>query len=164
MAVNVYKPHLYVIPEDDADRQFADGFELDYRLKPRAMQVMPTAGGWMKVVEKILDDYVPKVRRNRHTHVIGIIDCDEHPKRIEEQLERIPEDVRDRIFLLGTLEDPQAFKRSVNQSFEKIGIDLADECFRKQFELWRHAHFSHLYDEIDRAAGTLHSILFDEQQ
>jgi len=52
MAVNVYKPHLFVIPEDDADRQFAVGFEFDFRLKLRAMQVMPVAGGWLKVVDK----------------------------------------------------------------------------------------------------------------
>jgi len=32
-------------PEDDADRQVTVGFESDSRLKPRAMQVMPVAGG-----------------------------------------------------------------------------------------------------------------------
>lgn len=28
MSVNKYKPHVFVIPEDDADRQIADGFVL----------------------------------------------------------------------------------------------------------------------------------------
>ena len=29
MSVNVYKPHVLVLPEDDADRQIANGFLLD---------------------------------------------------------------------------------------------------------------------------------------
>lgn len=162
MAVNDYRPHLFVIPEDDADRQFADGFELDSRLKPLAMQVMPVEGGWKKVIEKILADYVPKVRSNLHTHVLGIIDCDEHPDRIVEQLSQFPEDVRDRIFLLGTLDDPQAFKRAVKLPFEKIGISLADECFQQEFSLWRHEHLAHIHEEIARAAATLRPILFSD--
>jgi hypothetical protein len=28
MAVNRYKPHIYVVPEDDANRQIANGFLL----------------------------------------------------------------------------------------------------------------------------------------
>jgi len=162
MAVNDYKPHLFVIPEDDADRQFAAGFELDYRLTPRAMQVMPVAGGWKKVVDKIHNVYVSKVRSNPNTHVVGIIDGDECPDRIATQLSLIPEDVRDRIFLLGTLDDPQAFKRSVNLSFEKIGIRLADECAQREFTLWRHEHLSHIREEIERATATLRPVLFSD--
>ena len=76
MAVNDYKPHLFVIPEDDANRQFAHGFELYFRLRSRAMQVMHVAGGWEKVVNQILEIYVPKVLSNPNTHVVGIIRID----------------------------------------------------------------------------------------
>lgn len=160
IAVNEYRPHVYVIPEDDADRQFAAGFELDFRLVPRAMQIMPVAGGWEKVIAKILADYVPKVRSNPYTHIVGIIDCDNRPDRIAELLSRIPADVRDRIFLLGTRDDPQAFRNAVRLSFEKIGIRLADECFQQEFSLWRHDQLIHIGIEIDRAEATLRPILF----
>ena len=72
----------------------------------------------------------------------------------------IPEDVRDRVFLLGTLDDPQAFKRSIKLTFEDIGNRLADECFQQEFILWKHDHLAHIRDEIDRAAATLHPVLF----
>ncbi len=160
MAVNDYRPHLFVIPEDDANRQFATGFERDDRIKTRAIQVMPSAGGWLKVINKIRMDYVPKVRSNPYTHVVGIFDCDEEPGRIAEQIARIPEDVRDRIFLLGTLDDPQAFRNEAGLSFEEIGISLADECFQQEFSLWRHPQLAHIGQEIDRAAATLRPILF----
>jgi len=39
MSVNVYKPHVLVLPEDDADRQIATGFLLDPSLKPRNIQI-----------------------------------------------------------------------------------------------------------------------------
>jgi len=68
--------------------------------------------------------------------------------------------VRKRVFLLGTRDDPQGFKLSVNLTFEKIGQQLADECFRKEFSLWRHDHLTHIRDEIDRAAATLRPVLF----
>lgn len=160
MAVNVYRPHIYVIPEDDADRQFADGFELDGRLIPLAMQVMPIAGGWLKVIDKILEDYVPRVRNNPNTHIVGIIDCDGRPDRISTQLARMPADVRDRVFLLGTLDDPQAFKNLVRLTYEKIGIKLADECYRRNFSLWRHEQLAHIHEEISRAAVALRPVLF----
>ena len=126
------------------------------------MQVMPVAGGWEKVVNQILEIYVPKVRSNPNTHVVGIIDCDNHPDRIAVQLSQVPDDVRERVFLLGTLDDPQAFKRSVKLTFERIGIQLVDECFHKSLKLWRHAQLTHISDEIDRAAATLHPILFSQ--
>lgn len=49
MSINAYKPHLLVLPEDDANRQIADGFVLDSNCNYRAIQVLRVAGGWLKV-------------------------------------------------------------------------------------------------------------------
>jgi hypothetical protein len=48
MAVNKYKPHIYVLPEDDANRQIANGFLLHESVDSRSIQVMPTTGGWTR--------------------------------------------------------------------------------------------------------------------
>ena len=49
--MNKYVECVYVIPEDDADRQIADGFVLHPRVKEAPIQVLPPAGGWPKVLE-----------------------------------------------------------------------------------------------------------------
>ena len=49
MSVNVFQPHLMVLPEDDANRQIVNGFLLDPSLNQRAIQPLPIDGGWSKV-------------------------------------------------------------------------------------------------------------------
>lgn len=124
MSVNKYKPHLFIIPEDDADRQIAVGFELRGNIKARSLQIVNTAGGWLKVIDLIETEYIPILKKYPKSQVLGIIDCDNHPERIIESLNRFPEEFRDRIFLIGTLKDPQELKKNVNLSFERIGEDL----------------------------------------
>lgn len=48
MSVNNYKPHLLVLPEDEANRQLANGFLQDFSLNLRCIQVLPIAGGWAR--------------------------------------------------------------------------------------------------------------------
>lgn len=45
MSVNFYKPHVLVLPEDDANRQIAIGFLLDPGLKQRNIQILTPSGG-----------------------------------------------------------------------------------------------------------------------
>lgn len=49
--MNKYKPHVLVLPEDDANRQIANGFLLNSNLNRNAIQILPIAGGWLKVVD-----------------------------------------------------------------------------------------------------------------
>jgi hypothetical protein len=48
--MNRYTDHLYVIPEDDRDRQLAVGFRDHDQVKTSRMQLMPPAGGWWNVL------------------------------------------------------------------------------------------------------------------
>jgi hypothetical protein len=43
VSVNVFKPHVLVLPEDDANRQIVNGFLLDPSLNLRAIQALPIA-------------------------------------------------------------------------------------------------------------------------
>lgn len=48
--INKHLPHLLVLPEDDEDRELANGFALHTAVDPRKIQVLPTAGGWLKAL------------------------------------------------------------------------------------------------------------------
>ena len=74
MAVNKYKPHLYVIPEDDANRQMAVGFEKDYRIRATAIQILRPAGGWKKALDRLSDEYYRVLDANVKSRVLVLID------------------------------------------------------------------------------------------
>lgn len=63
MSINQYRPHIFVLPEDDANRQIANGFILDLNLNRRTIQVLPEARGWKDVVDKFTNDYASKMRQ-----------------------------------------------------------------------------------------------------
>lgn len=51
MSVNRHLPHVLVLPEDDANRQIANGFLLHHAIGNRKIQVLEEAGGWLHAVE-----------------------------------------------------------------------------------------------------------------
>jgi len=51
--MNKYRPHVLVLPEDDANRQIANGFLLWPSLKDQNIQILPSAGGWTAVRDKL---------------------------------------------------------------------------------------------------------------
>ena len=51
--MNKYAPHVYIIPEDDRDRQIAEGFVNHHEVDDRRIQVMPPAGGWRQCAQDI---------------------------------------------------------------------------------------------------------------
>ena len=63
MSVNKRVPHVLVLPEDDANRQLANGFQLDPLLDPRRMQILEEAGGWQEVLNRFTEDHVPEMDR-----------------------------------------------------------------------------------------------------
>ena len=54
MSVNRYLPHVLALPEDDANRQLANGFLLDQYVSTHKIQVLPEVGGWTQVLELFL--------------------------------------------------------------------------------------------------------------
>ncbi len=58
MSINKYKRHILVLPEDDANRQIANGFLLDPNLDVRAIQILPPSGGWKKVLNSFMDNHL----------------------------------------------------------------------------------------------------------
>lgn len=161
MAANRYAPHLYVIPEDDANRQIAVGFEKDYRIKPRSIQIIGPAGGWKKALEKLSDDYYRILESNHNSRVLVIIDCDGDAERISRALGEVPAHLRGRVFIVGTMSEPEVLKKTFNTTLEKIGQAIADECFDENVKLWNHEQLIHNSSEVERLKRDLFSIVFD---
>lgn len=77
MSTNNYKPHLHVLPEDDANRQIANGFLLNPHLNERAIQILPIVGGWKKVLDvfksvhaRELKKYLERTERMRSVETL----------------------------------------------------------------------------------------------
>lgn len=161
MSVNNHKPHVLVLPEDDANRQIVIGFLLNPSIQLRNIQPLPPAGGWGKVLGSFVEDHIKNLIRFKGRHLILLIDFDNHlEERRKYFLENIPENVRDRVFLLGTLSEPEPLRKQCGDSLEEIGKKLAAECYRNETELWGHPLLAHNAAERERLNEKVKSILF----
>lgn len=164
MSVNRYKRHIYVIPEDDANRQIADGFVLHERVISRQVQVVAPAGGWFKVLDIFKEEYLPILRQNQNTHVAMLIDFDERTP-VERRTKfdgEIPDDVRSRVFVIGSGNEPEALKNALGiGTFEKIGRALADDCDAEKSETWGHVQLMHNENERLRLVQIVKPFLFN---
>ncbi|HEV3343916.1 MAG TPA: hypothetical protein VG125_26315 [Pirellulales bacterium] len=159
--MNKYAPHVYVIPEDDADRQIADGFVLYHRVKEARIQVVPPAGGWFKVLETFRDEYIPKLCNYPTTHVVMLVDFDDQVEKRRADFEQeIPTEFKPRVFVLGSKHTPETLKKEVRKSFEEIGKTLADDCDAGTAALWGHEQLSHNDADRKRLVETVMPFLF----
>jgi hypothetical protein len=159
--MNKYSPHVYVIPEDDADRQIADGFVLHPQVKDTRIQVVPPAGGWPKVLKTFRDEYIRRLREHQNAHVVMLIDFDDQVEKRKADFEQeIPDDVKARVFVIGSKHTPETLKKEAKKSFEEIGNSLAHDCGAGTSALWSHEQLSHNEAERERLHQTVKPFLF----
>src|SRR4030042_459386 len=127
MSVNKYPPHVLVLPEDDANRQLARGFLLDESLKGRAIQVLPSPGGWPKVRDEFAGTHLAEMERNVRRHMVLLVDFDENANRREDMNAVIPPTLADRVFVVGVWSEPQDLRKAGLGSLEDVGRQLAKE-------------------------------------
>lgn len=161
MSVNLYKPHVLVLPEDDANRQLVNGFLQDPTLNLRAIQVLPIAGGWAKVRDVFAHAQLALLRKYPERHLVLLIDFDEHvADRAQIFQAVIPADVRQRVYLLGTHDEPEPLRKACGVSLEKIGEQLAGACANGEPGLWSHAMLAHNGAELERLTQNVKPFLF----
>ncbi|MEH2415157.1 hypothetical protein [Nostoc sp.] len=161
MSINNERPHIFVLPEDDANRQIANGFILDLNLNSSAIRVLPVARGWKNVVKKFTNDYASTMRQHPHRMIALLIDFDEYEDRLIYVKNQIPDDLKNRVFVLGVLSEPERLKRDINKDFEKIGEALAKDCSDNTNELWGHHLLKHNKTELDRMISSVKPFLFN---
>ncbi|MBD2691664.1 hypothetical protein [Anabaena catenula] len=161
MSINKYEQHIFVLPEDDANRQIANGFIQDLNLNQRAIQVRPIANGWKKAVEQLTNDYAPAMRHFPKRMIVLLIDFDEREDRLSYVQSHIPEDLRNRVFVLGVQSNPESLQRDIKQSLEAIGEALATDCSENKNQLWGHHLLIHNKPELERMIKFVKPFLFN---
>jgi hypothetical protein len=162
MSVNRYRPHVLVLPEDDANRQLANGFLLHPDLPPRAIQVLEEVGGWKEVLLRFRTDHIAGMERYADRFIILLIDFDAQEGRLQYAKAGVPEQFSERVFFLGAWTEPEALKKALSRTYEEIGQDLARDCRDGNDNTWRHELLRHNAAELDRLRTSVRPILFPE--
>lgn len=161
MGLNKYKSHLFVLPEDDSNRQIANGFLLNPALNDRVIQVLPVVGGWTKVVDEFKNVHVYEMQKYYERRIVLLIDFDQHAEqRLLHLKNEIPEQLIDRVFVLGTLSEPENLRANLKKSFEDIGKALSKDCADDTWTTWGHDLLKHNQSELDRIILFVKSFLF----
>lgn len=163
MSVNKYLPYLFVLPEDDANRQLATGFHLNVD-KIRQMQVLEVAGGWNEVLNLFTSVHITEMERDENRFMVLLIDFDDKPNRLDTVKNVIPNHLSERVFVLGALNNPETLRQALRQadldSYENIGSALAVDCRDETDTTWGHALLRHNSAEVDRLRAHIRPILF----
>ena len=165
MNINRYKPHLIVLPEDRADEEIANGFILPLHINDRAIKVDKPAGGWLDVVQKFKTELVPEMQKYTACLAVMLIDFDcyegrSYKDRLYQVTNEIPDELKNRVFVLGVLTEPEKLKTKSRKNFEKIGETLAEGCPDKKNELWMDELLIHNEDELSRIMLSVKPFLF----
>ncbi len=159
MSVNKHLPHIFMLPEDDANSQLATGFLLEQPLPNRQIQVLPVAGGWLKVLESFRQNHLHYMQAYQNRFMILLIDFDGRDDRLVQAREAIPTHLIDRVFILGAWTEPEDLRADL-RSYETIGMAMAKDCREGTESTWGHALLRHNSLEINRLHPHLQPILF----
>lgn len=160
MRVNRFRPHVLVLPEDDADRQLANGFVLEPSLSARNIQVLPEAGGWIEVLERFKAEHIRQMSAYESRYMVLLIDFDGDPNRLSQAKTAVPKPLTDRVFILGAWTDPEKLRANIGKPFETIGLELAQDCRDGTDTTWGHPLLKHNATEIERLREHVRPILF----
>lgn len=158
MSANRYRPHIFVLPEDDANRQLANGFIL--KIDVPQIRILPPAGGWMQVRDGFIANHVNEMHKFDRRFMVLLVDCDDDLNRPKDVQASVPSDLRDRVFVLGVRTEPEALRQAGLGAYEKIGGGMADDCRNRTQDLWGHDLLSHNGAELGRLRAVLCDLLF----
>lgn len=160
--VNAYTPHVLVLPEDQANRSIVTGFMKGLPDKfSRNIMALHNAGGWENVRDKF-KVLIPGLEKFPGRRVILLMDFDgKFPKRSKDVISTIPDGLRNRVFLLGTADEPDKLKSALRRPYEAIGKELAEACASGlDGSLWQHEQLRHNQPELERLVSDVRPVLF----
>jgi len=158
MSVNRYLPHVFILPEDDANRQLAVGFLLG--LSTAQAQVLTEAGGWTRVRDDFASDHVIEMRKYTERFMVLPIDFDGTAGRLESVKSIIPEDLCDRVFILGAKTEPEPLKQAGLGTYERIGVAMANDCRNGTDAIWKHELLRNNQEELARLRQAVYNFVF----
>ena len=156
MSANKAKPHLLVLPEDDANRQIVNGFVKE--IPSRQIAVLQPAGGWLEVLETFESEHSAGMDRYPKRLMVLLLDFDEDPERLANARKHIPARLVDRVFVVGAWIEPEKIKPKIGTK-EDIGRKIAADCREPQGDVWAHPHLLHNADEVERLRPMIQACL-----
>ena len=100
------------------------------------------------------------MRKFTERFVVFLVDFDQHEDRMQHVRTGIPEDLIDRVFVLGAWSEPEALKGAGLGSYETIGKAMADDCQGGTDTIWGHELLQHNVHELNRLREDVVPILF----
>jgi hypothetical protein len=161
LSADKFKPHVFVLPEDDANKELANGFLLRVdQTRGRQMDVLRVARGRDKVLERFKLDHVTDMVNYPKRFMVLLMDFDGRKDLLESARTSIPENLLNRVFVLGVLTEPEALKAALGRTYEEIGLAMADDCRDGTDTTWGHDLLRHNASELERLRKHVCSILF----
>jgi hypothetical protein len=112
------------------------------------------------VLKRFESEHVGAMRKYHERRMVLLVDFDERDNRLEQIKTGIPDDLKDRVFILGVQSEPEALKRARLGSLEDIGSRLATECREGKREMWAHDLLKINASELDRLQQNVCGFLF----
>ena len=164
--MNEYKPHLKILCEDEINQNFAKVFILGLNnhqlLSPQIETIKDVTGGWNKAVNDLNEVWLEQLRQNNHLFLLILIDSDGRSNRLNEILSAIPEEFKERVFIMGCLHEPEILKQQSHSAIkqmnkkEKVSDEAVGKVLFQHYKnnpknnLWYSDELKHNADEIER--------------
>jgi hypothetical protein len=100
------------------------------------------------------------MRQYPERHLVLLLDFDGQNDRADRVKEKVPEDLRGRVFLLGVQSEPAALKKAGLGSFEEVGRRLGKECREGTKDVFTHDLLQQNASELDRLEKAVRGFLF----
>jgi hypothetical protein len=103
--------------------------------------------------------------RERNAQIPGekcclLLDFNDQSDGANRVKEKVPEDLRSRVFVLGVQSEPEALKKAGLGSLEDIGRRLGKECREETKDVWRHGLLQQNAGELGRLEQAIRAFLF----
>jgi hypothetical protein len=138
-----------------------NGFSTLLEINERQFYVYDLARGWERGKETLLKLSKGYMREYPSSYALLIVDFDGNAHRGSEIKNQIPEEVRDRVFVVGVLNEPENLKNSTGMKFEQLGLQIAEGCKDSNIDFWeRQELLAHNVDEIRRLSKAVRNLFF----
>ncbi len=158
---NKFLPHVFVLPEDDANRQIGNGFLQAPALQPRRIRILPEAGGWTAVRDSFAREHNRAMAVYPQRRMILLVDFDRQKDRLQEVMKKVDPSLHERVFLVGAWGEPEELRKDLG-SYERIGRALAEDCAKRATSTWGHPSLKHNEGELSRLQSDVRPILFEK--
>ena len=101
------------------------------------------------------------LQKYKSSHVALIVDFDGKRERGSEIKQLVGEGVRDRVFVIGVLTEPEKLRNATGIKFEQLGRQIAEGCKDSSIDFWQHDLLVHNIEEIRLLSGAIRDIFFN---